>query len=134
MQIYREGMEKHLSCKWKLKESQGSNNYIRQNTLHYYFLMFIYFERERQSLSRGGAERETHTHRFEAGSRLWAVSTVPNAGLEFMNGETMTWAEVGCLTDWATQVPQDKIHFKTKTVIRHKEGHYIIMKGTNKTE
>ena len=67
--------------------------------------MFI-FEREweRQSVSRGGAEREGHTE-FEAGSRLWAVSTEPDAGLEPVNREIMTWAEVWRLTDWVTRVP-----------------------------
>ena len=40
--------------------------------------MFI-FERERQSVSEGGAEREGES---EAGSRLRAVSTERDAGLE----------------------------------------------------
>ena len=67
--------------------------------------MFIYFwERERQSMSGGGAERDGDTE-SKAGSRLWAVSTEPHAGLELTDHEIMTWAEVGCLTDWATQVP-----------------------------
>ena len=50
-----------------------------------FFLMFI-FERERKS--GGGAEREGDTA-SEAGSRLRAVSTEPDAGLEPMNCETM---------------------------------------------
>ena len=67
--------------------------------------MFIYFwERQRQNASRLGAEREGHTE-SEAGSRLWAVSTEPNAGLEITNCEILTWAKVRCLTNWATQVP-----------------------------
>ena len=56
-------------------------------------------------MSGGGAEREGDTE-LEAGSRLWAVSTEPNAGLELTNCEIMTWAEVGRSTDWATQEPQ----------------------------
>ena len=52
----------------------------------------------------GGAEREGDTEP-EAGSRLWAVSTEPDAGLELMEWEIVTWAEVGRLTDWATQAP-----------------------------
>ena len=59
--------------------------------------MFI-FERERARAQ----ERETES---EAGSRLWAVSTEPEVGLELPNQEIMTWAEVRHLTDWATQVP-----------------------------
>ena len=52
----------------------------------------------------GGSEREGDTE-SETGSRLWAVSTEPDAGLELTDGEIMTWAEVGRLTDWATQAP-----------------------------
>ena len=66
------------------------------------FLMFIYFwgggrvrERER--------EREGDTE-SKAGSMFWVVSTDPNTGLELTNREDMTWAEVGSLIDWATQV------------------------------
>ena len=42
-------------------------------------------ERERE----GGAEREGDTE-SETGSRLQAVSTKPDAGLELMNREIMT--------------------------------------------
>ena len=69
------------------------------------FLMFIYFwDRERQSMNGGRAEREGDTE-SEAGSRLWAISPEPDAGLELMDCEIVTWAEVGRLTDWATQAP-----------------------------
>ena len=55
--------------------------------------MFI-FERERQRerdgvLSGGGTEREGDTEP-EAGSRLLAVSTEPDAGIEPTNCEIMT--------------------------------------------
>ena len=36
-----------------------------------------------------------------------AVSTEPDAGLELTDWEITTWAEVGRLTDWATQAPQN---------------------------
>ena len=52
----------------------------------------------RQSVSGGGAEREGGTE-SEAGSRLRAVSTEPGVGLELMNCEIMTGAEVGRQTD-----------------------------------
>ena len=52
----------------------------------------------------GGSEREGDTE-SEAGSRLWAVSTEPDVGLELTDCEIMTWAEVGHSTDWATQMP-----------------------------
>ena len=41
-------------------------------------------------MSRGGAEKEGDTE-SEAGSRLRAVSTGPDAGLELTNREIMTW-------------------------------------------
>ena len=52
----------------------------------------------------GGAEREGDTE-WEAGSRLRAISPEPDTGLELTDREIVTWAEVGRLTDWATQVP-----------------------------
>ena len=59
--------------------------------------MFIYFwDRERQSMSRGGAEREGDTD-SEVGSRMWAVSTEHDAGLEPTNHEIMIWAETKSL-------------------------------------
>ena len=45
--------------------------------------------RERESTSRGGAEREEDTE-HKAGSRLRAVGTEPDAGLEPMNWEITT--------------------------------------------
>ena len=46
-----------------------------------FFSTFIYFwDRERQSMNGGGAVREGDTE-SEAGSRLRAVSTEPDAGL-----------------------------------------------------
>ena len=74
--------------------------------------MLIYFwERKRQSRSGGGAEREGDTE-SKAGSSLRAVSTEPDAGLELMKCEIMTWAEVGRSTDWATQVPPKNAFLK----------------------
>ena len=68
-------------------------------------LMFIFErERERESASRWGAEREGDTE-SEAGSRLWAGSTEPNAGLQLLDHEIMTWAKVRRPADWATQAP-----------------------------
>ena len=76
--------------------------------LIYVSILFVFnvcsFLRERESMRRGEAEREGDTE-SKAGSRLWAVSTEPDAGLELTSREIMTWAEVGRLTDWATQVP-----------------------------
>ena len=55
-----------------------------------FFLMFVYFcERERQSVSEGGAERE-EDKASGPGSRLQAVSTEPDVGLELTDCEIMT--------------------------------------------
>ena len=66
----------------------------------FFIFYFNFFEREteRVSMSREGAEREGDTE-SEAGSRLRAVSTEPDVGLEPTNCEIMTWAKVGCPTD-----------------------------------
>ena len=64
-----------------------------------FFNVYLFLrERERESMGRGEAEREGDTE-SEAGSRLRAVSAEPDAGLELMNREIMTWVEVGCFTD-----------------------------------
>ena len=77
----------------------------------FFFFFNVYFwKRERQSVSGGRAEREGDME-SEAASRLWAASTEPNVGLEPTNREIMAWAEVGRLTNWATQTPQDRFVF-----------------------
>ena len=55
----------------------------------YFFLHLFICERQRQSVSRGGAEGEGYTE-SEAGSRLRAVSTEPDVGLEPTNHEITT--------------------------------------------
>ena len=53
--------------------------------------LLVYFERERESTSRGGAESKTN----RIPSRLQTVSAEPNVGLELKNCEIMTsWAEI----------------------------------------
>ena len=57
-------------------------------------------------MSGEGEEREREAQNLKPqGSRLWAVSREPYAGLELRNGEIMTWADSDRLTHWATQVP-----------------------------
>ena len=53
------------------------------------FYLFYLKERDRQSMSGGGAEREGDTE-SEAESRLGAVSTEPDAGLELTDREITT--------------------------------------------
>ena len=75
----------------------------------FFFLRLFIFETERDRAWMGEGQREGDTE-SETGSRLLAVSTEPDAGLKLTDREIMTWAEVGRLTDWATQVPQEE-HF-----------------------
>ena len=56
----------------------------------------------------GEGQREGDTE-SETGSRLWAVSTEPDTGLELTDLEIMTWAEVGHVTNWATQAPHENV-------------------------
>ena len=49
-------------------------------------------------MNRGGSEKEGDTE-SETGSRLRAISTEPDAGLELTDRDIMTRAEVGRLTD-----------------------------------
>ena len=54
---------------------------------------------------RVGEEQREEDTESEAGSRLPAVSTEPDAGLQLTNGEIMTQAKFGRLTSWATKAP-----------------------------
>ena len=64
--------------------------------------MFIYFlERDRARVGEGQREGDTESEAAPGSER----SAEPDAGLELMTHEIMTWAELGRLTDWATQVP-----------------------------
>ena len=60
-------------------------------------VLFIFEERQRMGWG-GGAERGGDTE-SEAASRLQAVSTEPDAGLELTNSDILTWAKVGRLTN-----------------------------------
>ena len=66
------------------------------------FLMFIFETgRDRAWTGEGQRERDAQNLKQAPGS----VSTEPDAALELTDREIMTWAEVGHLTDWATQAP-----------------------------
>ena len=52
--------------------------------------LFYFWDRERQSMNGGGAEREGVTE-SETGSRLRAISPEPDAGLELTDREIVTW-------------------------------------------
>ena len=93
------------------------------------FLMFI-SETETEHEWGWGREREGDTE-SEAGSSLWAVSTEPDAGLELTDREIVTWAEVGRLTDRATQVPQQCVFLKSEDVISYNHGIIIKIRKNN---
>ena len=92
----------------------------------FFFLREREREREHTHESVWGAEvggRETERERERISSRLQAVSTEPDAGLELLNCEIMTWAEIMSLmlTDWATQAPLLGMYvFLTQWVISSK--------------
>ena len=91
---------------------------IKSQILFFFLIFFlnVYLflkEQEKQSMSLGGAERGGDPE-SEGGSRLWAVSTEPDTGLELRSYEIMTWAEVRCSTNWATQAPLGKISYRTQ--------------------
>ena len=54
------------------------------------FNVYLFLDREKQSMNGGGAEREGDTE-SETGSRLLAISPEPDAGLELPDGEIVTW-------------------------------------------
>ena len=71
--------------------------------------MFVFtFETERDRAWTGEGQREGDTE-SKTVSRLWAVSTEPEAGLGLTDRQIMTWTEVGRSTNWATQMPQNKM-------------------------
>ena len=96
--------------------------------LFYFFKCLFIFDRERETererqrdrtwVGEGKREREKERERererereSKADSRLQDVCTEPDVGLKLTNNETMTWVEVGCLTDWAIQVPHHPLIF-----------------------
>ena len=78
-------------------------------------LMFI-SERKRQSMGRvGQREKETQNLKQAPSSELSAQSSTQGSNPQ---REIMTWAEVGRLTDWATQAPQDSLNFNKLELIK----------------
>ena len=61
---------------------------------YYFFKCFYLFSRERVHASEGAGEGETQRGRERIGSRLWAISTDPDTGLEPVSHEIMTLVEI----------------------------------------
>ena len=64
--------------------------------------MFIYFWESVRGKGQRQIERKRKTQNLKQSPGLWAVSTESDMGLELINPEIMTWAEVRCSTNWAT--------------------------------
>ena len=99
----------------RLVDNQTSTKYfwecillIQKNLFFNVYSFFWETERDRAQVEEEQREREGGRE-SEAGSRLRAVSTEPDVGLELTTCEIMTWAEVGHSTDWATQAPKKSI-------------------------
>ena len=73
---------------------QREKSLAKASCLYFFIFCFLFssclfiFERDRARVGEG--QRERGRHRISAGSRLRAVSTEPDAGLELMNCEVMT--------------------------------------------
>ena len=94
----------------KLKTSMADICSPSRVSCYLFIFFYVYFwEWETEREWGRGRERDIHTEP-QAGSRLRAVSTEPDMGLEPMNREIMTWVEVGRLTDWATQAPLESCY------------------------
>ena len=68
-------------------------------------------------MSGGGAEKKGDTDLKQAPGSEVSAQSQPDAGLELTDRQIMTWAEVGRLTDWATQAPRIYITFKMKSIL-----------------
>ena len=82
------------------------------------FLTFIHFWETETGCESGRAEREGDTG-SEAGFSIWAVRAEHDMELEPMNREIMTWAEIGHLIDWATQVPLSVFLYLVSVGVNH---------------
>ena len=72
-------------------------------TVPFYFIIIFYYLFIFEEAGAGKGQRGEVAQRIQ--SSLWADSREAPAGLELANHEIMTWAEVGCSTDEATQAP-----------------------------
>ena len=71
------------------------------NLLFCFSFLKVFYLVLRERAGEGKRERETQNLKQTPSFEL----SQPDEGLEPKNSEIITWAEVRCLTDWATQVP-----------------------------
>ena len=97
--------------------------------------MFIHFwETERDSVRLGERQKKWETQNLKQAPGSELFGTEPRMGLEPTNHEVMTWAEVRCLNDWATQAPHgwiilwcvDRTHFVYSSINGHLGYFYLL--------
>ena len=93
------------SLPWILCLPCSAHPCTRSVSLSEIFNVLFSFERDRACAGEG--QRAEGDPESKAGSRLWAVGTETDTGLELANHEITTWAE-GRQTDWATQASPQK--------------------------
>ena len=85
--------------------------YISEESLFLMFLFIFETERDRAWAGEGQRGRETQNLKEAPGSEMSAQSLMRDLNSQT---EIMTWAEVGHLTDWATQV----LHISEESYVR----------------
>ena len=91
--------------------------------MNLFLFEFIYLFLRESTVGEGQRKRR----RERIPSRLCTASAKPNSGLKPTNYEIMIWAEVRCLTGWATQVHHDfvflfiikQINYVTKAIFEN---------------
>ena len=94
-------IQKNL-CQPQLFNGTGFRIAIWGFLFFFNFFNVYSFLRDREWMGEGQRERETQNMKQAPGSEMSAQS--PTWGSNSQT-EIMTWAEVGCLTSWATQAP-----------------------------
>ena len=82
------GARDSWSWRCEFEHHAGYRHYLK-NQIFFFFKRLFIFETGRDRAWTGEGQREGDTE-YEAGSRLWAVSTEPDAGLELTDREIMT--------------------------------------------
>ena len=108
------------------------------STKLFFFLFNVYLslrEREGERQRAWVGEEQRRDTESQAGSRLRAVSTEPNAGIKLTNCEIMAWAEVRCLTE-PPRRPSTKLFFTRwtyvlKIFLQRSRSWQITFKGKN---
>ena len=92
----------------KIEKGDSKDSLMDKLAFSFSFLIFLtsayFWERDRVRAGEGQREKETQNPKRAPGSEQ-AFSAEPDVGLTFTDGEVMTWAEVGHLTDRAPQAP-----------------------------